>query len=339
MPALELDGALGLQSWRWLFVGQGGATIVAGILMLFLLPESPATARWLSAAHQLAMGHAERRVASDSSAAQFGHRLLEVLRRPLTWALSLMWFTLCLMKYVSVFFLPLLISRLLPTLPLCNVMLLVGGVESVSLVASPLLAKHADRGGAPRRLALIFAVLGVCTSLLILMGAALLFAATEPLAAPFRAMVSQLAVVGFAIQSIASSCMPGVFFALHHAATPARLHSLSIPAVNSLGLLGGFVGPWMIGALHDRLGPPCPPAASRCITDRGWGCLVLGLTSLALALAAYTAARALGVHHRGGRYNVEGISASRHGGGGGHGGGMPRSAGASEDCMELNLRE
>ncbi len=44
---LELDGALGLRGWQWLFVLEGLPTVCLGIACLFVLTDRPRDARWL----------------------------------------------------------------------------------------------------------------------------------------------------------------------------------------------------------------------------------------------------------------------------------------------------
>src|SRR5215472_6709274 len=44
---MELHGVSGFAGWQWLFLLEGGATVVVGFITLFRLPTSPADARWL----------------------------------------------------------------------------------------------------------------------------------------------------------------------------------------------------------------------------------------------------------------------------------------------------
>lgn len=44
---LELDGALGLRGWQWLFILEGLPTVLLGIACLFVLTDKPAQATWL----------------------------------------------------------------------------------------------------------------------------------------------------------------------------------------------------------------------------------------------------------------------------------------------------
>ena len=111
-------------------------------------------------------------------------------------------------------------------------------------------------------------------------------------------------------------------------ATPAELHPISIAVVNSIGDLGGFAGPYLLGYFHDRFGPACPAdaahaaanttlaaaldsvatdaarngTATECVAQFGWGTVLLAAFTLALALAlAAWGWRLLGLagsHHR-----------------------------------------
>jgi predicted MFS family arabinose efflux permease len=45
---MELDGVAGLQGWQWMFMLEGILTVLIGIATWFLLPETPKDARWLT---------------------------------------------------------------------------------------------------------------------------------------------------------------------------------------------------------------------------------------------------------------------------------------------------
>lgn len=44
----NLDGALGIRGWRWIFVIEGCVTILASFVVVFFLPDWPSNTRWLS---------------------------------------------------------------------------------------------------------------------------------------------------------------------------------------------------------------------------------------------------------------------------------------------------
>src|SRR5271166_4294299 len=69
---LELDGALGLKGWRWLFIAEGLPAIILGVAVLRMLADRPETATWLSPKEReilQAMLDAERRERPKSSLA------------------------------------------------------------------------------------------------------------------------------------------------------------------------------------------------------------------------------------------------------------------------------
>jgi ACS family tartrate transporter-like MFS transporter len=45
---LGLDGLSGLEGWQWLFLVQGLPSVLVGVMVLWLLPDRPATVRWLT---------------------------------------------------------------------------------------------------------------------------------------------------------------------------------------------------------------------------------------------------------------------------------------------------
>lgn len=45
----KMDGVANLAGWRWIFILEGIVTVLTGLLVFVLLPDSPETSRWLSA--------------------------------------------------------------------------------------------------------------------------------------------------------------------------------------------------------------------------------------------------------------------------------------------------
>ncbi|WWC86577.1 uncharacterized protein L201_001454 [Kwoniella dendrophila CBS 6074] len=43
-----LNGVSGLSSWRWMFILEGAVTVAAAVFSMFILPDYPATTKWLS---------------------------------------------------------------------------------------------------------------------------------------------------------------------------------------------------------------------------------------------------------------------------------------------------
>src|SRR5436190_19905021 len=70
-PLLALDGHVGLHGWQWLFVIEGLPAIAMSVLILWLLPDGPASASWLT--------DSERGLLTQVSANRTHQRLIETL--------------------------------------------------------------------------------------------------------------------------------------------------------------------------------------------------------------------------------------------------------------------
>ena len=68
---LELEGALGLHGWQWLFMVEAVPAVVLGLMALFLLPNRPTDATWLTTEER---GWLTRRLDAERSRAKpVGH--------------------------------------------------------------------------------------------------------------------------------------------------------------------------------------------------------------------------------------------------------------------------
>ncbi|OXV11883.1 hypothetical protein Egran_00360 [Elaphomyces granulatus] len=58
----SLDGAFGIESWRWIFLIEGSITVFVAFCAIFILPDYPSTTRWLSSTERAV---AEWRLVND----------------------------------------------------------------------------------------------------------------------------------------------------------------------------------------------------------------------------------------------------------------------------------
>jgi hypothetical protein len=74
--------------------------------------------------------------------------------------------------------------------------------------------------------------------------------------------------------------------------TPDCLLATTIPICNAIGHIGGFVGPFALGALHDALPGPSCPHSDGCVSEWGGGTAVIAsLGFVAVATCGVVAAR------------------------------------------------
>ena len=90
-PLLALHGAGGLSGWQWLFLVEGLPATFVGIAIFLTLPDSPATARWLTPQQS---GWIERQLAADSRRMRStgSESLAAALSHPATLRLGLLGF-------------------------------------------------------------------------------------------------------------------------------------------------------------------------------------------------------------------------------------------------------
>ena len=222
-----------------------------------------------------------------------------VARRPRTWVLSAQYFVGATLAYLNMFFLPRIVREVLPpATPLWLVGAAASAPSLLTLAAAPLCAAALERlpCGTPRsrRFAWAWGTHGLAVLLLLGGGATLLAAAARPAAARRGAAVAM--VLQLMLAQLCGDVGVGPFWALHHAAVAeGDGRHISIAIVNCVGNLGGFVGPFVLGWLHDALGPRCPVGTHECVSEWGWGAVVLASSLLLCTLATAVGVRLTGI--------------------------------------------
>ncbi len=231
---LSLDGLAGLRGWRWLYLIEALPAVLLAPVVLRYLPVGPAFASWLpddeKAWLQAELAAERRQVESggESSASA-------ALKNPWVWLLAAMYFTnVCLLNGIT-FFLPQIVASLglSPTrtgfvVAIPNLLALAGilwwGRRS---------DRHAERyGHAAAANAL---------------GGALLLAGML-----IQNPIGQIAAIAGAFGCTVAFnpafwSIPGTFLSRAAAAS-------GIAAISSLGVTGGFLSPWIVGAFKDYTG-------------------------------------------------------------------------------------
>jgi MFS transporter, ACS family, tartrate transporter len=250
---LELDGLRGLAGWQWLFLLEGIPSVLLGFAVLALLPDHPAGSRWLSVEQRDWLTARLRRDGGESPARK-GIPPLRVLILPTIWLASLPYFLVITTGYGYIFWAPTMIRDALQTSN-TTTGLITGGIACVAAGVMLAVGSSSDRTGERFFHASACAVLAAlgCVS------AALL---SHPLA-----RVAGLALVPVGVYSfyVPFWCLPTML--LRGTAAAA-----GIAFVGSIGHVGAFVGPYVVGLLTDTTG--------------GTTVALLGLASLALTAAA-----------------------------------------------------
>jgi len=234
---LELDGALGIRGWKWLFMTEALPSILLGIVVFFRLPSGPEQAKWLAADERewLASRLANDQQEVEPSAGD--HSFWQTLADPRVLLLCAVYFANVIGGYGLDFFLPTLIKRAFPDASSAFVGVLSAVPPLFAIVVMMLHGRSSDRRGERRwhvASALWWAALG-------------LLLASLPVPA-----VLGLFALALAVSGRWSTIAP--FWGLSTTFLTGRAAAGAIALINAVGNLGGFAGPYLMGWLKDQTG-------------------------------------------------------------------------------------
>lgn len=232
---LTMDGFLGLHGWQWMFLIEGVPACFLALLVWKFLPDSPRQAKFLSReeAEWLETTIDEEEQAGASGASN--HRLADIVRDPQILLVVGIYFGHQLAVYALNFFLPSIIGSW-GEMGSIQIGLLTAIPWVFSAVGALLLPRFAKTASASKKIAL-GSMVGIIVGFII--GA---------LGGPV------LGLIGFCVAAFNFFALQPILFT--YPAT--RLSGVGLAAglalVNTVGLLGGFLGPYIMGLMEDLTG-------------------------------------------------------------------------------------
>ncbi|GJH37757.1 MFS transporter [Paraburkholderia hospita] len=232
---MQMNGLGGLHGWQWMFMIEGIPSVIVGIVLFFAMPERPRDARWLSVAERDVLeSHAVIDVhgRAEYSSANW----IAALKRPTTVLIGLIYF-LNQVAFVGLyFFAPAIVHQMHVDSPLL-IGFLAASVGLGFLLGVLILPRiH-------RRVNSDCVFLGVLTAGLVV-GACVYLAVTTP-----AARICLLTVTAF----FGGGVLPSYW-----AIAMKRLQGIQAAAglafINTIGLIGGFVGPYLFGMAETSSG-------------------------------------------------------------------------------------
>jgi MFS transporter, ACS family, tartrate transporter len=244
---LELHGLAGLSGWQWLFILEGLPAVVLGVLVLRYLPDGPKNADWLEVGERdalLSLLEDDRRHGTQKRQRSF----VEAISNSTVWILSLVYFAIVFGLYGVTFWLPQIIrsfgNRSDFGIGLLSAIPFVGAA-----IAMVLVGRASDLSGERRWHLAVCAAVG---------------AAGLVLASMTRSPALSLGALSIAAVGIWGTFGP--FWAMPPEFLSGTAAAGSIALVNSIGNLGGFAGPYLVGmvkqATHSFAGGMLLMAAS-----------------------------------------------------------------------------
>ena len=232
---LEMHGVLGLAGWQWLFILEAIPALILGVVVFFYMTDRPERAKWLKDDERAWLVGVMNQEAAANKTASANHSFIRGLADPRVLALALIYFGTSAGLYTLGIWAPQIIKQM--GVSSMTVGLLNAVPPTISVIAMVLWSRHSDRTG-ERTWHVIIACLAASTGLVIAAG-------SQNLVGLIAALT--LVNVGISCAKPPLWTMPTMF--LSGAAAAA-----GIATINSIGNLGGFAGPAMIGWLKDQTG-------------------------------------------------------------------------------------
>jgi MFS transporter, ACS family, tartrate transporter len=220
----------GLSSWRWLLILEALPAIVCGVLTCFLLPSRPAEARFLAEEEK---NWLIAELAREEHVKTTGHSIsaLRALAHPRVWHLAAVLFGFDIGLYAMSFYMPQAVKALSSGFSHTVVGVLVMVPHLAGLVAMVLVSRSSDRRLERKyHSAIPIAVAGIA---LVLLG---------------ETNSQSLSIVLWSFVAMGGYSFFGPFFSIPSKFLSGFSAAAGIALINSIGNLGGFVGPSIIGA-------------------------------------------------------------------------------------------
>ena len=227
---------LGMKGWQWVYIFWGAPAVVLGFVVLFFLTDRPRHARWLTPEES---GALENEIEQEKARSAAGKRMtvLEAFRNPKVLLLAAAYFCSTTANYAVEFFLPSILQRWYQ-LKLDTLTWLVILPPTLALAGQLFVGWNSDRTRERRLHAVVPMALG------------LLALAATPLTRghlPLTIGCFMIVAAGIKAYQPAFWSLPSLFLTQSAAAA-------SIGLINSVGNLGGFFGPTILGHVERLTG-------------------------------------------------------------------------------------
>lgn len=228
---MQLNGLLSLRGWQWLFLVEGIPALVLGVITFRLLTDRPADAEWLTEDERnwLSQTILQEQVAITDPRSHCAWRALADWK---VLALSLAYFGTSAGLYTIGFWAPLIVKGL--GFSVLKVGFLVAIPNLIAVIGMVLWSRNSDRTGERYWHAAIACLIGA-------VGMAMAAGAGSS---------AILAIAGLSLTAFGVSAAKPPLWSLPTTFFAGTAAAASIGLINSLGTLGGFVGPYMIGSTN-----------------------------------------------------------------------------------------
>lgn len=231
---LHMDGLGGLAGWQWLFFIEAIPAVLMGLVVLFILPNGPQQAKWLTPEEKAWI---QARIDAERTTSSATHQSLRnVFTNGRVWIFCLLYLLLNTGGYGYEMWLPSIVKNFSGLSDWA-----VGCINAIPYfaagVAMLLVARYSDRTGQRKGVVSIAALTSA-------MG----FALSAYFKNPF------LALAALTLAFIGLKCTVAPLWAMATTFLGSVTAAAGIALINSVGNLGGFIGPYLVGVIKDKTG-------------------------------------------------------------------------------------
>lgn len=223
----------GLAGWQWLFLLEGIPSVLLGLLVLVVLDDRIDDAKWLTAHEKVLL---KAHLAQDPKVSD-SHSFGTALKEPSIYVFSLIYLGLAMGIYGIIFWMPQLVKTA-GTTDTFIIGLITMIPYLVALALIPLIARSSDRLGERRWHLVGCAVAGMVGY--VMCGA-------------FGGSLLAL-LIGLSVAATGIIGSFGLFWLLPARVLSGMAAAAGIALINSIGQIGGIIGPYAVGLVKDATG-------------------------------------------------------------------------------------
>jgi len=234
----QMTGVGHLQAWQWLFLIEGIPSVIFGVITLYYLTDGPTKAAWLAPDEKALLAkRLQEEEDIKKSEGEHRHKLTDAFKSGKVWLLCIVYYGMTMGNYGLGFWLPQTVKDKITPDP-WHIGLLLAIPWFLAGVSMVLWGQHSDATG-ERRWHVAIAVI---------VAAAALALSTLP-GIPGVAALGALTIAVIGIM-----CANGTFWSLPTGILSGSAAAAGIAWINSVGNLGGYAGPAVMGKIRDMTG-------------------------------------------------------------------------------------
>ncbi|GAA5202880.1 MFS transporter [Microbacterium jejuense] len=239
---IQQHGALGLEGWRFMFLGVAIPAIIVGVVAWFYLKDKPTDAKWLTRDEQVWLTDALDREKAATQKKEHGHVSARfAFKSGRVWVLSFIYFGFIYGLYALAFFLPTIIEGFQTQTGQTFDTLQKGLITAIPYLPAAVVMYFWSRSASKRGLKTWH-----------IAGPAIAGAVSIPLALFMGSPAATIAVITVTACAIFAA-LPN-FWTLPTRFLTGAAAAAGVALINTIGNLAGFSAPFITGAVHDWTG-------------------------------------------------------------------------------------